>query len=177
MFQFRVFVLALLASLQDPPPKKMGMVLPAPLFFLIHVYTAWILARPFPAAYVPPLMVFGVVQALIEHFADKLPMLAPLGPLLVLAGVVILGLHYRFAYAKMADKARFWCGVAGYVLILAISKTFELGFPKDIVDEQIAALEDPTYSAHHAVLHVVLMANLALTAYATPSQYSARPRP
>lgn len=149
------------------------MIIPAPLFFLVHVYTTWLLARPFPAAYVTPILVYGAVQALAEHFADMLPTLARFAPLLGLPGLVIAGFHYRIAYKQMADKARCWCGIAGYVLILGMAKGFDVGIPKDDPAEQAAALQDPAYSAQHAALHAVLIPIIALTAYAVPSPHSA----
>ena len=49
------------------------MIVPYPLFMALHVGTAYMLAKPFPKKYFPALMVFGVVQSIIEHMADVFP--------------------------------------------------------------------------------------------------------
>jgi len=109
------------------------------------------------------------VQGLIEHFADVLPTLAALGPPLVLVAIGLLGVHYWYAYQKMQDKKMAVAGFVGYLVILVLFKGLELGFPKDSGPEQIVALEDELYSAHHVILHMCLVANLAVTALNVPS--------
>ena len=153
------------------------MIFPAELFMALHVFTAYLLACPFPKKYLAPLMAFGVVQGCIEHYADALPTLAAAGPPLVLVAIGLLGLHYKFAYAQMASKPQCLAGLVGYFAILGVSKGFELGFPKDTGAEQIVALQDETYSLHHLALHGCLVANLSLTAFAraAPAAKAAAP--
>ena len=86
-----------------------------------------------------------------------------------LVAIGLLGLHYKFAYEQMESKALCLAGLAGYFVILGVSKGFELGFPKDTGAEQVVALQDETYSAHHLVLHGCLVANLAITAFPSPA--------
>ena len=150
-----------------------SMIVPYPLFMALHVGTAYMLAKPFPKKYFPALMVFGVVQSIIEHMADVFPTVAALGPPLVLVAIGLLGLHYKFAYEQMESKALCLAGLAGYFVILGVSKGFELGFPKDTGAEQVVALQDETYSAHHLVLHGCLVANLAITAFPSPATKAA----
>ena len=147
-------------------------IIAAPIFFALHMGTAALLARPFDRKYQAPLMAFGALQGVIEHYADALPALAAFGPPLVLVAIALLGVHYKLAYGKMDNKALCLAGFVGYFVILFVSKGFDLGFPKDTGAEQIVALKDESYSALHLGLHGALIANLALTACSVPSPFA-----
>lgn len=106
--------------------------------------------------------VFGVVQGIIEHYADVLPSFAPLGPFLLPVGIGLLGYHYYLA-AKIMDKNKVYAGFIAYVIVLVLSKSMSWGFPKDTAAEQIEALTDDDYVLKHFGLHVALLAVLGPT--------------
>ena len=89
------------------------MIVPAPIFFVQHMATAFMLAKPFPKRYKAPLMAFGVVQGIIEHYADVFPSLASIGPALVLVAIGLTFAHYKFAYDQIGERKAL--AVAGLV--------------------------------------------------------------
>lgn len=71
--------------------------------------------------------------------------------------------------ASKGSKTHVWIGLAGYILVLGVSKGLELGFPKDSGPEQIEALKDPTYNFHHLILHIALVLVLYITGMSVPA--------
>lgn len=110
----------------------------------------------------PQLVAFGVVQGIIEHYADVFPSVAAVGPFLIPVGLGLLGMHYYFA-AKIMDTAIVYTCLAAYILVVVVSKGMDLGFPKDTAAEQIEALTDDDYVMKHLGLHIALIAVLVPT--------------
>merc|ERR1711907_31843 len=151
------------------PTMDLGIV--HPLAFLpFHIALSWLSFRVYPTSLHLPLMAFGGVQYVVEHYADKFPQVAAAGPILVPIAVGLLAYHYRLVWVSSSgSKTHVWIGLVGYILTLGISKGMELGFPKGTGDEQIAALKDPTYNFQHLVLHVVLCVVMYITGMSVPA--------
>ena len=107
-------------------------------------------------------LVFGITQGIIEHYADVFPSIAAAGPWLIPVAIGMLGMHYYYA-AKIMDKVKVYTGLFFYFLVLFVSKGMEWGFPKDTAAEQIEALTDEDYVLKHACLHIALVAVLGPT--------------
>ena len=146
------------------------MIVSAPVFMAQHIGLIYLIAMAYPKQYHPGLFAFGALQGIMEHYADTFPVIAGLGPILVPIAIVLLSIHYYFANKVIADKRIVWGGFIGYFIILVLSKSLELGFPKDTAEEQIEALGDCTYSMNHFGLHVALIACLAVTASNLPKE-------
>jgi hypothetical protein len=146
------------------------MIIPAPLFFIAHVATTFLLAEGFPNKYKSSIFAFGVIQGIVEHYADKLPLFAALGPFLVPPAIGLFGMHYYFVNKVIEDKKVVWGGFISYFLIIIVSKGFDLGFPKDTANEQIEALSEDDYNMHHAVLHLALITCVGLIASNIPKK-------
>ena len=67
------------------------------------------------------------MQGIVEHYADVFPTVAAVGPFLIPIALGLLGLHYYYANQVIADKRVVYGGLASYLVVLFVSKGFELG--------------------------------------------------
>ena len=74
----------------------------------------------------PQLLIFGLLQGIVEHYADVFPNLAEMGPLLVPLALGLLGWHYYLA-SKVLDKTILYGGAISYILLLVVLKGLEFG--------------------------------------------------
>ena len=139
-----------------------------PLFLLYHVGIVALLAMAYPPNYRPYLYAFGAIQGIVEHYSDIFPYIAFLGPILIPPAIVLLGIHYYFAYQVIANKAIVWSGLIAYLALFIYAKTQEWGFPKDTAEEQIKALHDETYVTDHFWFHNAVIGVLSITAFSLP---------
>jgi hypothetical protein len=146
-------------------------ILPAWFFYIYHAAGGYIIGRsvtfcPYPIVVLT--VVFGI-QGLIEHYADKFPSVAKVNGPLTLVVLVFLGYWlYTLFTISTAPGWVIWTAIAIYVVVVGVAKTKELGFPKDTVEEQIAALKDPNYNFWHFCIHNFFTAFFLFLSFTCP---------
>lgn len=150
------------------------MIIPPLIFAAFHIVLVASLGTTFPEKFRAPLFLFAVLQIMYEHYAEKFPSVAMIGPVLFPLAIALLIMHYYYAFQLISDKKIVWSSLAIFFVVFGGSKALDFGSPKDTIEEQIEALKDDTYNMQHLLNHCIVMIPSTLIVFSLPKDGAQR---